>query len=226
MSKSKRMKAAIEQIDVEKVYSIEEAIKLAKETSSVKFDAGIEVHIRMGIDPKKGDQVVRGSFMLPHGSGKVRCIAAFVADKDEKAVKEAGADIVGTEDVIKDIKKTEKTDFDVALATPDMMRALAPIAKVLGTKGLMPNPKLGTVTADIAKAVTEFKTGRVNFRNDDGAIIHMLIGRVSFEDAQLVENYNALVDALKSVKPDSTKGVYFSSVSLSSSMGPGIKVSL
>lgn len=211
--------------DIAKVYSIEEAIDLAKKTSKAKFDASIEVHYRLGIDTKKGDQQVRTAVSLPHGTGKTVRVAAFVSPANEAACKDAGADIVGSDELIAEIKKTEKTDFDVAVAEPDMMRKLAPIAKVLGTRGLMPSPKNETVTPNPAKAVAELKKGKVSFKNDDTGNIHVAIGKVSFENQQLVDNFKSLTEAIKKVKPSKSKGVYIKNVAISSTMGPGIKVS-
>ncbi|MEI7451928.1 MAG: 50S ribosomal protein L1 [Candidatus Falkowbacteria bacterium] len=212
--------------DKNKNYSIAEAIALVKKNSKVKFDASVEVHFRLGIDPRKGEQQVRGAVSLPHGTGKTVKVAAFVSPSNEQACRDAGADYVGGEELIAEIKKTEKTDFAVAVAEPDMMRNLAQIAKILGTRGLMPSPKNDTVTADPAKAVAELKKGKVSFKNDDSGNIHSLIGKVSFDDAKLLENYNIMLDTIKKSKPSSSKGVYIKNISVSSSMGPGVKVSL
>lgn len=211
-------------VEKAKVYSLDEAIKLVKETSTVKFDASVEVHARLGIDPKKGDQQVRSTVVLPHGTGKTKKVAAFVSSNDEKAAKEAGADFVYGEDEIKTIKDTGKVEFDIAVATPDMMPKLAVAAKVLGPKGLMPNPKTDTVGKDIKKMVTELKKGKAAFKNDDGAIVHQSIGKVSFSEDQLKENFIAFLDSLKRAKPSSAKGTYIKSLYLTSSMGPGIKI--
>ena len=221
---SKRFKEAQQKIDTRKVYSIGEAIELAKATSTVKFDATVEVHIKLGINPKKSDQQIRSSVSLPYGTGKTVKIAV-IADNNEqqKAAKAAGADLVGEADLIENIKKG-KIEFDILVATPAAMRLLAPVAKVLGPKGLMPNPKDGTVTQNVAEAVTNLKKGKINFKNDDSANIHTLIGKVSFDKEKLVANFLALLDGVLKAKPSSAKGNYIKNVSLSTSMGPGIKV--
>jgi len=216
----------IEDFDKTKTYPIEEAIELTKKLSKTKFDASVEVHFRLGIDPRKGDQQVRAAVSLPHGTGKTVKIAAFVTPDKEKEVKEAGADFVGSEDLIAKIKKTEKTDFQVAVAEPVMMKSLAPIAKILGTRGLMPSPKNDTVTTNPAKAVTELKKGKISFKNDDTGNIHVAIGKISFANKKLLENYETLVEAVKKAKPASSKGTYIKNISISSTMGPGIKVQL
>ncbi len=222
----KRLKEAKAKIESDKVYEISEAIKLAKETSKVKFDASLEVHARLGIDPKKGDQIIRGAVVLPHGTGKAIKIAAFVADDKAKDAKAAGADVIGNEDLIAQIKKTSKTDFDIAVATPDMMPKLAAIAKILGQKGLMPNPKAGTIGPDITKIIEELKKGKVAYKNDAQANVHVLIGKLSFDDAKLQENFTTFLDSLKKSKPQSLKSTFIKNMSISSSMGPGIKVSI
>lgn len=215
-----------EQIDFDKtkIYSIKEAVELTKKLSKTKFDASVEAHFRLGIDPKKGDQQVRAAVSLPHGTGKTVKVAAFVTPEKEKEVKKAGADFVGSEDLIAQIKKTEKTDFQVAVAEPQMMKNLGQIAKILGTRGLMPSPKNDTVTQDPAKAVAELKKGKVSFKNDDTGNIHVIIGKVSFDNKKLLENFNSLLEAIKKAKPASSKGTYIMNISISSSMGPGIKV--
>lgn len=211
--------------DKTKVYPVAEAIELTKKLSKTKFDASVEVHMRLGIDPRKGDQQIRSAVNLPHGTGKTIKVAAFVSTDNEAACKAAGADYVGGDELIAEIKKTEKTDFQVAVAEPAMMKNLAQIAKILGTRGLMPSPKNQTVTADPAKAVGELKKGKVSFKNDDTANIHVAIGKISFETSQLVENFQTLYDTVKKIKPASSKGVYIKSITISSSMGPGIKAS-
>ncbi len=223
MAKEKKEKT--EQIyDKSKLYPIEEAIELVKKLSKVKFDASIEAHLRLGIDPRKGDQQIRTAVSLPHGTGKTIKVAAFVSPDKEKAVKEAGADYVGSETLIAEIKKTEKTDFQVAVAEPAMMKNLAQIAKILGTRGLMPSPKNETVTTDPVKAVKELKKGKVSFKNDDTGNLHVAIGKISFATADLVDNYRTLVATVQKVKPTSSKGIYLRNISICSSMGPGIKV--
>ncbi|MCD4760641.1 50S ribosomal protein L1 [bacterium] len=227
MSKiSKRLKEAKAKIDKEKLYSAEEAIKLVKETAGVKFDASIEVHVRLGIDPKKGDQIIRASAVLPHGTGKTVKITAFVPEDRIKEAKDAGADLAGAEDLINDIKKTSKTDFDVAVTIPEMMPKLAVIAKVLGQKGLMPNPKTGTIGPDLKKMIEDLKKGKISYKNDTTANIHLSIGKVSFDDAKLLENFNVFLGSLKKSKPQSLKGTFIKGLYLTSSMGPSIKVSI
>lgn len=205
-------------------YPIEEAVEWTKNLSKTKFDATVEVHFRLGIDPKKGEQQVRTAVSLPHGTGKTVKVAAFVTPDKEKEAKEAGADLVGGEDLIEEIKKSEKTDFAVAVAEPAIMKNLAQIAKILGTRGLMPSPKNETVTPDPAKAVAELKKGKVSFKNDDTGNVHVSIGKTSFDSKQLLENYETLLAAIKKVKPAKAKGIYLKNISLSSSMGPGVKV--
>lgn len=223
-SAAKKKAANAELFDRTKVYTLAEAIEIAKKSSTVKFDASLEVHFRLGINPKKGDQQVRGAASLPNGTGKTVKVAAFVPSDKEKEVKEAGADYVGGEDLVEEIKRTEKTDFQVAIATPDMMRHLASIAKILGTRGLMPSPKNDTVTLNPAKAVMELKKGKISFKNDDTGNLHAVIGKVSFTTEKLIENYQALLDTVKKAKPVTAKGSYIKNVSVCSSMGPGVKV--
>ena len=225
MSKqSKRFKELDAKVDKNKVYQLEEAVKLVKETSNVKFDASVEIHMHLGIDPKKGDQIIRSTVTLPNGNGKEKKIAAFT-EKIEEA-KKAGASIVGNDDLIAKIKKTGKCDFDVAVATPDMMPKIAQIAKILGQKGLMPNPKSGTIGPNITKMIEELKKGKETFKNDDSGNIHLVVGKVSFDDAKLIENINRFIEVVKKIKPTSVKGTYLKGISISSSMGPGIKISL
>ena len=223
---SKRMKALNAKVDKDKVYSLADALALVKETSTVKFDASVEAHLKLGLDTKKSDQQIRSTVNLPHGTGKSKKVAAFVGSNDEKAAKAAGADFIYGEEEIKKIKDTGKIEFDIAVATPEMMPKLAVAAKVLGPKGLMPNPKTDTVGKDIAKLITELKRGKASFKNDDAGIVHLSIGKVSFSVEQLGENYNALLDALKKAKPPSAKGIFFKSIHLTSSMGPSVKVAL
>jgi len=223
---SKRFKEVKKLVSSAEGYSVEDAVKMLKETSKVKFDASVEAHIRLGIDPKKSDQLVRASVNLPFGTGKVKRVAAFVASDKEKEAKEAGADLVGGKELIEKIKKDGKCDFDVAVAMPEMMRDLAVIAKTLGQKGLMPNPKTGTVTPNIKQAIEEIKKGKVDFKNDDTGNIHALIGKVSFSEENLKANIEAFLDAVKKARPDGAKGTYLASVTLASSMGPGIKLKI
>jgi len=209
-----------------KTYSIEEALEIVKKLTKTKFDASVEVHFRLGINTKKGDQQVRGAVSLPNGTGKTVKVAAFVSPENEKAAKAAGADFVGGDELIAEIKKTEKTDFQVAIAEPLMMKNLAVIAKILGTRGLMPSPKNDTVTTNAAKTVEELKKGKISFKNDDTANVHTVIGKVSFETKKLVENYQTLLDTLKKAKPASSKGSFIKNISIASSMSAGVKVSL
>ena len=226
MAHSKRYKELKSSFDNKRTYSAEEAVELALKTSTTKFDASIEVHLRLGIDPKKGDQMVRGTVALPHGTGQTKRVAAFVAADKEKEAKEAGAEIVGGEELIAKIAQTGKIDFDIAVATPDMMPKLAKVAKVLGPKGLMPSPKNETVTPNIKKTIDELRKGRVAFKNDDTANVHLIIGKASFSKEKLLENLNALMEAVRRSKPSSSKGIFFRSVTLTSTMGPGIKVAI
>ncbi len=226
MKVSKRVKANNELVDKEKVYGVEEALELIKKTANTKFAGSVEVHVRTNIDAKKTEQSVRGTVSLPHGTGKTKKIAAFVTEAKEKAAKDAGAALVGGEDLIKQIKETEKTDFDVAVAEPAMMAKLGQIAKILGTRGLMPNPKTGTVNENIAAAIKEIAGGRVNFKNDDSGNIHQIIGKTSFDTAQLMENLKVLMDAVNHSKPTTLKKPFLGGISLNATMGPGIKVKL
>ncbi len=221
---SKRLKEARTKVELGKTYPIEEALKLVKETSQVKFDAAVEIHANLGIDPKKGEQNVRASVALPHGTGKTIKIAAFVPDDKVKEAKDAGADIVGNEDLINEIKKTNKCNFDIAVTVPEMMKNLAAVAKILGQKGLMPNPKIGTIGPDVTKMITELKKGKISYKNDASSSIHLSIGKTSFDDKALLENYNAFLDSLKKVKPSTIKGTYIKSIFVNSSMGPSIKI--
>lgn len=226
MKLSKRMKTAKEAVEKGKEYSLEQAVALTKDTAKVKFDASLEIHVRLGIDPKKSDQVVRGSVDLPHGTGKKVRVAAFVGPDKESEAKDAGADVYGGKDLIEQIKKDSKCDFDVAVATPDIMKELAVIARTLGQKGLMPNPKVGTVTADIKKIVSQLKAGKASYRSDDTANVHLAVGKVSFNSDQLCDNIKAFIDSLKKVKPETAKGTYIQSIYICSSMGPSVKVDI
>ncbi len=224
MAHSKRYDELAKLVDPKKAYPLAEAAELVKKTATAKFDAAIELHAKLGIDPKKGEQQVRGTISLPHGTGKTVRVAAFVNADKAKDAKEAGADLFGGEDLVAEIGKTGKIDFDVAVATPDMMPKLAKVAKILGPKGLMPNPKTDTVGANVKKMVEELKRGKVSFKNDDTGNVHVVIGRASFDAAKLALNAEATIEALRKAKPASSKGVYFANVTLSSTMGPGVKV--
>jgi large subunit ribosomal protein L1 len=225
MPHSKRYQELKSKVDAKKLYSVEEALTLVKDTATTKFDSSVEVHVRLGIDPKKSEQSVRGTVTMPHGIGKKKKVAVFVsAAEKEKEAKDAGADLVGGEDLINEIAKTGKIDFDVAVATPDMMPKLAKVAKVLGPRGLMPNPKNDTVTTNIKKAVEDLGKGKVTFKNDDTGNVHQLIGKASFSPEQLMGNYTVFMEAIRKAKPSSSKGVFIAGVTLTSTMGPGIKV--
>lgn len=219
----KKYKAASALVDPKKTYPAEEAMELVKKTSTAKFDATVEIHLRLGIDPKKSDQQIRGTVSLPYGSGKTRKVIAFVSADKEKEAKEAGADVIGTQETIDEIAKTGKFDFDIAVATPDMMPKMAKVAKVLGPKGLMPNPKSETVGTNVTKMVSELKKGKLAFKNDDYGIVHTILGKVSFDAKQLAENYEALLEAIRKAKPSSSKGVYLKNVTVASTMGPAIR---
>ena len=222
----KRYQKAQQLIEAKKSYSLEEAVALVKKTAGVKFDASMEAHFRLGIDPKKGEQQVRGVVVLPHGSGKSKRVAVFAEGEKAEEGKKAGASLVGGEELIKTIRSSEKIEFDVAIATPDMMKSLASIAKILGPKGLMPSPKNETVTTDVARTVKELMGGRVTFKNDDGGNVHQIVGKISWDDTKLLENFRALHEAVRRAKPSTSKGVYFLNITLTSSMSPGVKVSM
>jgi large subunit ribosomal protein L1 len=222
----KRYNELLKLVDSKKVYSPEEAIDLAKKTSNVKFDASIELHIKLGIDTKRGEEQVRGMITLPNSLGQKKIIAVFAeGDKAEEA-KKAGANIVGGKELIDEIKKSGAAHFDIALATPDMMKNLGQIAKILGPKGLMPSPKNETVTENIAKTMGELQKGKVAFKNDDGGNIHQIIGKVSYDNQKLLENFNVFTEAIKKAKPVTVKAIYIVNTTLSSTMGPGIKVKI
>jgi large subunit ribosomal protein L1 len=224
MSKrSKAYQAAAEKVDHDQLYSPIDAVKLAKETSSKNQDATIEVAIRLGVDPRKADQMVRGTVNLPNGTGKTARVAVFaVGDKAEEA-QAAGADVVGSDDLIEKIQGGW-LDFDAAIATPDQMAKVGRVARILGPRGLMPNPKTGTVTPDIAKAVNDIKGGKINFRIDKQANLHLVIGKASFDETKLVENYGAALDEILRAKPTASKGRYLKKVTISTTTGPGIPV--
>lgn len=220
------MQAANLKVDKSKVYGWDEAIKLVKETSTVKFDAAVEVHANLGIDPKKGEQQIRSTVALPHGTGKSKTIAAFVLTPErEKEAKEAGADLIYGEEDIKRIKDTEKINFEIAVTTPDVMPKLAVVAKVLGPKGLMPNPKTETVGPNLKKMIEELKRGKATFKNDDTSNIHIGLGKVSFSETQLKENLTAFMEALLKAKPATAKGTFIKNLVLCSAMGPAIRIS-
>lgn len=223
MKKGKKYRQAAENISSDKEYSLEEAVELLPKTATTKFDATVEIHLRLGIDPKKGDQQIRGTVTLPHAFGKTKRIAVFASQSaDQKAAKAAGAALVGGPELVKEIKQSGKIDFDLAVATPDMMKDLAQIAKVLGPKGLMPSPKAETVVEDVAQAVGDLSKGKAAFKNDSGSNVHMAVGKVSMSKEQLLANINTFIESIKLAKPDGAKGAYFLGSTLTSSMGPGI----
>jgi len=223
MANAKRITALRAKIDRNKLYTVTEGLTLAKETANAKFDESIDAVVNLGIDPRKSDQLVRGSLVLPNGTGKTTRVAVFAQGAQAEAAKEAGADVVGFEDLAEQVKAGEM-NFDIVIATPDAMRIVGALGQILGPRGLMPNPKVGTVTPDAATAVKNAKAGQVQYRTDKGGIIHCTIGRASFTVAQLEGNLNALVDALNKAKPASSKGVYLKKLSISSTMGAGIRV--
>lgn len=226
MKRSKRYVSNLEKLDKNKAYSAIEAVKLVKETSNAKFDSTIEVAMNLNLDTKKNDQQLRGAVVLPNGTGKTKRILVLAKGDQAKAAKEAGADFVGELDMIQKIEKESWFDYDVIIATPEMMPMLGKIGKLLGPKGLMPNPKTGTVTMDTAKAIEETKKGKVNYRTDSFGNVHGIVGKASFDDAKLVENLKAFVEAIMKVKPSTVKGAYVKNVSISSTMGPGVKIDL
>jgi large subunit ribosomal protein L1 len=223
MPRGKRYKEAAAKIDPNKDYAPGEAVSLAKETATAKFDATIEAHIRLGVDPRHAEQMVRGTVVLPHGTGKKQRILVFAQGEKMREATEAGADYVGGEDLAKRINDGW-FDFDVALATPDMMGVVGRLGKVLGPRGLMPNPKSNTVTFDLARAIKDVQAGRVEYRVDKTGVVHSVIGKVSFTEDQLLDNFSSLMESVVKAKPSSAKGVYIKSVYLAGTMGPSTKV--
>lgn len=219
----KKFREAAAKVDRAALYTPLDAVKLVKELSGAKFDETVEAHFRLGIDTRKADQNIRGSISLPHGTGKTVRVAVFAEGAQAEQAAEAGADVIGSDELIAQIQKGE-INFDAAIATPMMMAKVGRIGKILGPRGLMPNPKLGTVTMDVAKMVSELKAGRVEYRADRYGICHVPLGKVSFDEQKLVENYAALYTEILRVKPASAKGKYVKSISVSSTMGPGVKV--
>ena len=219
----KNIRAAREKLESGKSYSPEKALKLVKECASAKFDESVDVCVNLGVDPRKSDQVVRGSTVLPNGTGKTVRVAVFTEGDQAEAAKKAGADLVGMDDLAEQVKKGQ-IDFDVAIASPDAMRLVGTLGQILGPRGLMPNPKVGTVTADVGGAVKNAKSGQVQFKTDKGGLIHCSIGKVGFEAPQLEENLKALVAELIKSKPSSAKGIYIKKVTVSSTMGAGVLV--
>lgn len=220
---SKRLRALRASVDSNKLYPIDEAIELVKNSATAKFDESVDVSFNLGVDPRKSDQVIRGSVVLPKGTGKTTRVAVFTQGANVELAKTAGADIVGFEDLAEEIKKGN-LDFDVVIATPDAMRIVGQLGTILGPRGLMPNPKVGTVTPNVAQAVQNAKAGQVQYRTDKSGIIHATIGRASFSQADLRENFDALLDALTKAKPAAAKGQYMKKIALSSTMGLGVRV--
>ena len=224
MFRGKKYKDSVKLIDKSKLYDADEAMKLVTQTSKAKFDETVEAHIKLGVDSRHADQQVRGAIVLPHGTGKSVKVLVFAMGAKADEAKEAGADFVGEAELVQKIQGENWFDFDVVVATPDMMGVVGRLGKVLGPKGLMPSPKAGTVTMDVAKAVKEIKAGKIEYRLDKTNIIHCPIGKASFGDAQLLENFNALMGAGIKAKPSAAKGQYLRSVVVASTMGPGIKI--
>ncbi|MGY0623825.1 MAG: 50S ribosomal protein L1, partial [Paraglaciecola chathamensis] len=220
---SKRAKLIAEKVEEGKLYTVEEALQVLKDVSSVKFDESVDVSVRLGIDPRKSDQNVRGSTVLPNGTGKTVRVAVFADGDKAAAAQDAGADIVGMDDLAEQIKKGQ-LDFDMVIAAPEAMRLVGQLGTILGPRGLMPNPKVGTVTPDVATAVTNAKAGQVQYRTEKGGIVHCSIGKVSFEVNALKQNLDTLITALNKAKPSAAKGIYLKKISVSSTMGPGLEV--
>jgi len=223
MKRSKNYNAALATVDRDALYSPLEAVRLAKSTSRVKFDATVEVALRLGVDPRKADQMVRSTVILPHGTGKTARVLVFATGDRAEAARSAGADFVGGDELIDEVSKGF-LDFDAVVATPDLMGKVGRLGRVLGPRGMMPNPKTGTVTPDVAKAVTEIKGGKIEFRVDRHANLHLVIGKASFSDEQLVENYAAALDEILRVKPSAAKGRYLKKITFTTTMGPGVPV--
>jgi large subunit ribosomal protein L1 len=222
-NRGKRYSEAKKKVDRNQRYTLEEGIKLLLETAYAKFDEGVDLAIRLGVDPKKADQMVRGTVVLPNGTGKKVRVLVFAKGQKEKEALDAGADIVGGDDLIDRISKGW-LEFDKAIATPDMMGSVSKLGKILGPRGLMPNPKVGTVTFDLERAVKEIKAGKVEFKVEKAGIVHVPVGKVSFGFNRLVENIKALLEVILRAKPPTSKGIYFRSIGLSTTMGPGIKI--
>lgn len=220
---AKKMDTAMQKVEAGKEYSLEEAIKLVKDASYTKFDETVDLALNLGVDPKKSDQMVRGTVVLPHGMGKKVKVLVFAKGEKEKEARDAGADFAGAEDMVEKIQKGW-LDFDNAVATPDIMGLVGKLGKILGPRGLMPNPKLGTVTFDVAKAVKEIKAGKIEYKTEKAGIIHVPIGKVSFDAEKLLDNARVIIDAIVKAKPGTSKGKYLKKVAVSSTMGPGIRV--
>ncbi|MFB7944857.1 50S ribosomal protein L1 [Kitasatospora phosalacinea] len=223
MKRSKALKAADAQVDRARIYAPLEAVRLAKATSVTKFDGTVEVAMRLGVDPRKADQMVRSTVILPHGTGKTARVLVFANGERAEAARAAGADIVGSDELIDEVAKG-RLDFDAVVATPDLMGKVGRLGRVLGPRGLMPNPKTGTVTPDVVKAVNDIKGGKIEFRVDKHSNLHLIIGKTSFTDEQLVENYAAALDEVLRAKPSAAKGRYLKKIAFSTTIGPGIQV--
>ena len=219
----KKYQDAVKLIEADKQYDLQDAVELVKKTSTAKFDATVEIAVKLGVDPKYADQQVRGAVVLPFGTGKTKRVLVFAKGEKAKEAEAAGADVVGAEDIVAQIQGGW-FEFDVAVATPDMMGLVGRLGKVLGPKGLMPNPKVGTVTLDVTRAINEIKAGKIEYRTDKAGNIHAPIGKVSFDDAKLLENAKTLIETLIKVKPSGAKGQYVKSITLSTTMGPGVPV--
>lgn len=217
-------KPQAETFDRTQIYPIKEAVELVKKNAKAKFDETVEVHFRLGIDAKKGEQQVRGTVVLPHAFGKAKTVAAFVPEAKAAEAKEAGADIVYTEADVEALKKSAKIEFDIAVASPEIMKALSPLARILGPKGLMPSPKNETIAVNLKKTISELKKGKVAYKNDDSGNLHQTIGKVSTDSQALVENFDTLAEAIKKAKPEASKGTFMKGVTICSTMGPGVKV--
>lgn len=224
MKRGKKYRSVLEKIDRTRLYEPKEALSLVKENAFANFDETVEVHMKLGLDVRQADQQLRGTISLPHGTGKTARVLVFAKGEKAKEAQEAGADVVGDDDLVEKIEKEGFLDFDVAIATPDMMKSVSRLGRILGPRGLMPNPKVGTVTMDVGKAVQEFKKGKVEYRTDKSGNIHVPIGKVSFDLNKLYENFVALVTEIIKAKPASAKGKYIRSCTVASTMGPGIKI--
>lgn len=220
----KKFTAAAALVEKNKLYSVEEAVGLAKKTARTKFDETVDLAVNLGVDPKQADQMVRGTVVLPHGTGKTVKVLVFAKGEKDKEAREAGADFVGAEDMADKIQKDGWTDFDVVVATPDIMGLVGRLGKVLGPRGLMPNPKTGTVTFDVAKAIREIRAGKVEYRVEKAGIVHVPVGKASFDEQKLIENTKAVLESILKAKPSSSKGKYLKAVTVSTTMGPGVKM--
>ena len=222
--RGKKYTEALKQVDAAKLYSLTEAVALAKKINTAKFDASVEISFNLNVDPRHADQQIRGAVVLPHGTGKKVRILVFAKDAKAEEAKAAGADFVGGDELIPKIQNEGWLDFDVVVATPDMMGVVGRLGRVLGPKGLMPNPKAGTVTMDVTKAINDIKAGKIEYRLDKTNIIHVPIGKASFTEEQLADNFQTLIDAINKARPSAVKGQYLKSITLTSTMGPGVKV--